>query len=219
VGGCVNVLVTSGASEISQLIVGGLGDTHAVRLTDLDAGDGIVVCELGHDEATDRLCEGIDAIVLVCEPPDMLESDQIDYYSRRVYNLLNAATEQGISQAVLVSSLELFGTLDPSFEIDEQWAPAVTPDIGILRLHIAEFVCREFARSRQLDVTCLRFGKVVDGAPAEDETTGTAVIDTVRVALADPSGGWSVFHVVSSGTRFLTDRIEKRLDVQPRVTS
>jgi hypothetical protein len=68
----MNVLITSAGSESGRLLAESLSGSHKLRLTDEPgrAGEDVVACEFGHDEATDDLCEGINAIVHVCEPDD-----------------------------------------------------------------------------------------------------------------------------------------------------
>jgi nucleoside-diphosphate-sugar epimerase len=214
----MNVLITSGASEVSQLIAGALGADHDVRVTELPdrSGPGMVACDLGHEEETGQLCDGIDAIVLVCEAEGLSDSETVDFHSRKMYNLLSAASEGSVKRVVLLSSLRLFEAASPEFEIDEQWAPSVTPDPDILRYHIAEFVCREFARAHQLGVTCLRVGDRVNHDPSDDQVLDSALVEAVSAGIQRTEPGWSVFHVVSSGTRFVTERIEKVLNVSPR---
>ena len=214
----MNVLITSAVSRLGRLIVEGLGDSHTLRLSDdpgrAKAAD-VVSCDLGHDETTDQLCEGIDTIVHVCEPEGLSDGEVIDYHSRKTYNLLTAATGAGVGHVVLVSSLRLFDDSSAEYEIDEQWAPSVTSDLESLRHHIGEFVCREFARANCYPVTCLRFGEVVTGGdPPEDAVTAGVLVDAVSAAVERRPSGWSIFHVVSAGTHFLTGKAEERLGIQ-----
>ena len=214
----MNILITSGMSETARLLAEGLRFAHTLRLTDEpEKSNGeVVACELGDDESTDQLCDGIETIVLVCEPGDLSDSEVIDAHSRKVYNLLTAASESEVGHVIFVSSLKLFDDTPSQYEIDEQWAPSVTTDPDVLRYHVAEFVCREFARNHSFPVTCLRFGDVVDGEVGEDQVSAEAMVGAVSAALDRRPAGWSVFHIVSEGTRFVTRRVEERLEFQPR---
>ena len=214
----MNVLITSSASEMGQLISGALASDHTICLTDGpgESGPNTIACDLGHDEETDRLCDGIDTIVLVCEPEGLSDSEVIDHHSRKVYNLLTAAIESSVDHVVLVSSLRLFDAANPDHEIDEQWAPPVTPEPDILRFHVAEFVCREFARANRFPITCLRFGEVAQADAGDNQVTKEAVCKAVSAAIDHRRPGWSVYHVVSAGTHFLTRRVEEALEIQPR---
>jgi nucleoside-diphosphate-sugar epimerase len=206
----MNVLITSAGSESGRLLAESLSGSHKLRLTDEPgrAGEDVVACEFGHDEATDDLCEGINAIVHVCEPDSGLSDDEVvDTFSRKTYNLMTAAAAAGVEHVVYVSSLQLFSTSEPEYEIDEQWAPPVTTDIETLRHHIGEFVVREFARASVFPVTCLRFGKVVaDDQVKPDCVTRTHFAQSVAAAIEKRPSGWSVFHVVSEGAHFKTKR-------------
>lgn len=214
----MNVLITSAGSRLGRLIAEGLGDSHTIRLMDDPGrakGTNVTACDLGHDEATDQLCEEIDTIVHVCEPEGLSESEVVDYHSRKTYNLLTAATDAGVGHVVFVSSLRLFDGSGPEYEIDERWAPSVTTDPESLRHHIGEFVCREFARANRFPVTCLRFGEVVAGDDNRDDAvTESALTKAVAAAVDKRPPGWSVFHVVSAGTRFLTGKVEEGLGIQ-----
>jgi len=215
----MRVLVTSGASSTAELIAKGLSGAHEVHSTEMpgkSAGTSIVGCELGHDEETDRLCDGVETVVIVCEPGDLPETEVVDFHSRRLYNLLTAAANQGVKHVVLISSLRLFESVPDEYEIDEHWAPSLTPEPDSLKYHVAEFVCREFERARTFPVTCLRLGEIVCEIPGENEVTEAAVVQTVLAAINKRPGLWSVFHVVSEGTRFITGRVEKALEVTPR---
>lgn len=213
----MRILVTSAGSETGRLIAEGLGDHDLVLVDDPGRASGeAVASELGHDEETDGLCKGVEAIVLVCEPEGLSDSEAVDHHSRKVYNLLTAASEAGVEQVVLVSSLQLFAASEPDYEIDERWAPPVTPDVGTLRYHIVEFVCREFARANRLDVTCLRMGSLTRAADArEGEVTAADAVRAVKAALDERPTGWTVVHVVAAGGQFVSDQAEKVLGFQP----
>jgi nucleoside-diphosphate-sugar epimerase len=214
----MEILVTSAESRLGKIIAEGLGASHTVHPTD-DPGratGNIVSCDLGHDEATDALCGGIDTIVHVCDPEVGLSDGELgDYHSRKTYNLLTAASSAGVGHVVFVSSLCLFDSSDSEYEIDEQWAPPVTTDIVQLRYQIAEFVCREFARTNVFPVTCLRFGEVVTGEEAPDDcVTESQLVRAVSAAVEKMPAGWSVFHIVSGGPHFLTTKTTKGLGLE-----
>ncbi len=214
----MNVLITSAASPIGSRIAEGLAAEHTLRLTDDLAranGSDVIACSLDHDEETDALCKDIDAIVHICERDlGLNESEIVDAHSRKTYNLLIAASEAGVAHVVLVSSLALFDRSEADYEIDEQWAPPVSPELSQLRHHIGEFVCREFARSHAFPVTCLRFGEVVGDNDVKDDCVSESDLMSVITAAIDKRpGGWSVVHVVSAGAHFPTKKAQKVLDI------
>jgi nucleoside-diphosphate-sugar epimerase len=216
----MNVLITSAGSESGKLLAESLIEAHTLRLTDEPgrASRDVVACEFGHGEATDDLCDGINAIVYVCDPDSGLSDDEVvDTFSRKTYNLMTAAAAAGVEHVVYVSSLQLFTASKPEYEIDEQWAPPVTTDIETLRHHIGEFVVREFARANAFPVTCVRFGKVVaDDQVEPDCVTRTHFAQSVAAAIDKRPSGWSVFHVVSEGAHFKTKRAVEGLGLELR---
>ncbi|MYK94869.1 hypothetical protein F4009_12885 [Candidatus Poribacteria bacterium] len=92
----MNILITSAGSELARNIAGVLKEEHTLRLTELypveNTEGTFVQSELGHDESTNELVRGMDAILHIAEvPPDLLaEADQpdnyaIDYQTRCTY--------------------------------------------------------------------------------------------------------------------------------------
>ena len=112
----MNILITAGASALAQdLARDAMPKKHSVRLTDVwwtcKTGNWpFVRCDLGHDEATDRLVAGVDVLVHLAASyseyaegtSDNLEVSAnrlIDYHTRCTYNLLLAASEAGCRAA------------------------------------------------------------------------------------------------------------------------
>ena len=105
----MNILITSAASALAQGLASALSGEHQIRLTDLidvETDLEFVRCDLGHDEATNKLVQGIDTIVHVAQlPPSVLaesnqpENTEIDFQIRCTYNLLMAAVEENVSRA------------------------------------------------------------------------------------------------------------------------
>ena len=50
--------------------------------------------------------------------------------------------------------------------VAESWRPRPSVDSFVLSKHLGEFTCREFARERKLNVTCLRLGNLVTAETA-----------------------------------------------------
>ena len=97
---------------------------------------------------------------------------------------------------VYLSSLSLFETCDPNWNVTEQWAPRPSTGRGTsLGKYLGEFTCREFAREHTVRVTCLRLGEV-----GGDGDAALSVKDAVRAiasALAIEGPMWRVLHVQS----------------------
>ena len=230
----MKILITSAASRLSQRLAVALSESHQVRLTELmpvETEHEFVACDLGHEEATDALVEGIDAIVHVAELPAsvLAESEQpenrmIDFQTRCTYNLLNAASDAGISHAIYASSLRLFEQHDEDWTVTEWWRPAPTTEADVLAKHLGEFTVREFARERRISVTLLRLGTLVTAEEAAGQRLDTSwleIDDAVQAfagSLESPADTWAIYHVQSefAGARFLIDRAKRDLNFEPQ---
>ncbi len=202
----------------------------------MQAGNGrLYVCDLGHDEATDRLVAGVDVLIHLAASyseyaegtSDNLEVSAnrlIDYQTRCTYNLLHAASESGVSRCIYASSLCLFARCDDDWAVNEQWRPRPSTEPPILAQHLGEFVCREFARERKIAITCLRLGKLDqpgDNAEQPSDPTWLARQDAVHAfecAMAAPAQPWAIYHIQSAfpGARFSSARAQDAIGFAPR---
>ena len=195
-----------------------LSPQHDLTLTDLvdvKTEFDFVRCELGHDGETESLVDGMDAIVHVAELTDDRRSDEreIDFQTRCTYNLMVAAREKNVRHVVYLSSLSLFETCDPNWNVTEQWAPRPSTDAAPLGKYLGEFTCREFAREHSVRVTCLRLGEV-----GGDGDAALSVKDAVRAiasALTKEGPLWRVLHVQSEveDARFPIDQAKEALGI------
>ena len=241
----MNILVTNGSTRLSRHLADALSADHAVTLTDtadVSTGLRIVRSDLGHDASTNALVRGMDAVVLSGEvDPRVSVSDQIDGQTRRLYNLLWAAWEEGVRRVVYLSSLGLMDGYEESYIVSERWRPLPTPEPPTLTYHLGEFVCKEFAREHKLSVVCLRLGDIAwegeSGLSALHPSDAVKAVEkAVEWEVFTPKGGvttkglplqdaadetvrntptWSVFHVQSTvpGQRYPTDAARKVLGV------
>ena len=160
----MNILITQGKSSLAAALADHLSAGHTVRLTDLAAdGDdsGVVQCDLGHDDATDNLVQGIDAIIHIgynaVDSGD--PSDLLDFHTRGTYNLLTAAAEAGVSRCIYLSTLRLLEDYEENLTVTEKWRSLPpSEDPLLLSCHLGEIVCKEFARDSLIDVVTLRLG-------------------------------------------------------------
>ena len=205
----MNLLITSAASPLAQLLAGALQTNNSVRLTERAPTPKLAnfaVSALGHDLSTNLLVRGLDAIIHVAEPlPGESAGEQIDHLTRCTYNLCMAAEAEGVQRLVLLSTLDLMTAYDPNFAVTERWRPQPTVEAPILGKHLAEAVCREFARGHRLSVVVLRLGQVVQadqvaGAPVNplwvDEHD---VAQAVEQTLTAEVGPWTVLHIEHEG--------------------
>ena len=152
----MNILITAAAFDLAQQVATALSKEHAIRLTELhniESDFDFVQSELGHNEATNELVRGMDAIIHIAEvPPECLaEADDpdnyaIDYQTRCTYNLLMAAAEEGVKHVIYASTLRLFEQHCEDWTVTESWRPRPSVDRFVLSKHLGEFTCREFAR-------------------------------------------------------------------------
>jgi nucleoside-diphosphate-sugar epimerase len=190
----LKVLVTCARSEIARTVSEALEGKHDLTLTDIPAAGasarksaGIAISDLNHDEATDRLVAGFDAVVHIGYGGQTGDATQLlDYYSRRTYNLLLAAANAKVSRCVYLSTLRLLGDYEENLTVTERWRPLPpSDDPDLLACHIGEIVCKEFARDRLIKVATLRLGwPIVSGPRAEAVRTGeTAALATDDLAM------------------------------------
>jgi len=232
----MRVLITGAASPLGQAIAARLRTDYQVRLTDREEVSTdleFVRSDLGHDEATDALVQGVDAIVhLAYAPrPNDGENDWLDINSRRHYNLLLAASEAGVPSALIISTLDLFQPYDVDMAVGEHWQPQPNTSPDQLGAHLAEFTAREFAHSNALNVTVLRLGHVVLSEEVAGQAYDPMWLDQRDAAHAvdlllkkqetlDPrrARSYHVLHLqsVSNRARFSSERICNALEFQPQ---
>ena len=67
----MHILITSAGSELARNVAAALAESHTLRLTELHPVENIewefVQSELGHDESTNELVRGMDAIIHIAE--------------------------------------------------------------------------------------------------------------------------------------------------------
>jgi|TARA_B100000959_G_scaffold277016_2_gene332749 nucleoside-diphosphate-sugar epimerase len=209
----LNLLITSAASATAQLIAAALGEKHTLRLTDLSrkASGDIVSNELGHGSETDDLLAGIDTVINIgYQGQSGSAAHLMDYHTRRMYNLLQAASDAGIARYINVSTLRLYEDHEENLVVTEKWrTDPSAEDTELLAAHMAEYVCKEFARDRLIQVANLRLGWPFDGtgvgetAAISSDLIGAAVEEAL---ISEELGQWQDIHVQSpvARQRFIT---------------
>jgi nucleoside-diphosphate-sugar epimerase len=198
----LNVLITSAASPTAKLIADALGDKHSLRLSDLpdNASGDILGNELGHESETDSLVAGIDAIVNIGYQGQSGSAPHLmDYYTRRTYNLLQAASDAGVSRFINISTLRLYEDHEENLVVTERWrTDPSAEDTELLAAHMAEYVCKEFARDRLIQVANLRLGWPFDGSEASE--TAAITSELIGAAVEDTRCAPAVYHQYSRQT-------------------
>ncbi|MDE0591862.1 MAG: NAD-dependent epimerase/dehydratase family protein [Dehalococcoidia bacterium] len=210
------MLITSAASATAQIIIGALGGSHTLRLTDLpnNASGDVIANELGHESETDELLAGIDAVVNIgYEGQSGSNTHLMDYHTRRMYNLLQAASDADVKRYINISTLKLFQDHEENLVVTEKWrSDPPAEDIDLLVAHMAEYVCKEFARDRLIQVVNLRLGWpfVGDSSPRADDTAAIShdmIGESITAALTTQELiQWQDIHVQSpvDHQRFIT---------------
>ena len=231
----MNILITSAASDLAQGLANALSGEHQVRLTDLidvETDFEFVRSDLGHDEVTNKLVQGIDAIVHLAQlPPALLaestqpENLEIDFQTRCTYNLLMAASEESVPRAIYASTLHLFNSHDEDWTVTEVWRPRPTTDVPILSKHLGEFTCREFAREGRMSVACLRLGTLVTAEAAANQPFDSMwlemndAIHACECALkTSGERRWEIYHIQSEfpNSRFFINKAKTSLEFNPQ---
>ena len=227
----MNVLITSAASELARRLAAALAEAHTLRLTELhpvESDFDFVQSALGHDQSTNELVRGMDAVVHIAEIPsdalataDQPENYAIDYQTRCTYNLLMAASAEGVKHVIYASTLRLFEQHGEDWTVTENWRPRPSVDSFVLSKHLGEFTCREFAREGKLKITCLRLGNLITADSAKDlDSMWLEANDAVAAfqgALVSPAR-WGIFHVQSEfpGSRFSIEKAKGHLKFNPQ---
>ncbi|RKU10399.1 hypothetical protein C6503_20010 [Candidatus Poribacteria bacterium] len=230
----MKILITSAGSELARNVASVLKEEHTLRLTELypiENADGTFVQSgLGHDESTNELVRDTDVIIHIAEtPPDLLaEAEQpdnfaIDYQTRCTYNLLMAASAEGVKHAIYASTLRLFEQHGEDWTVTESWRPRPSVDSFVLSKHLGEFTCREFGREGKINVTCLRLGNLITtdaAATAEYDSMWLEMNDAVAAfqGALESSAPWRIFHIQSefTGSRFSIGKAKGHLKFEPQ---
>ncbi len=228
----MNVLITSAASTTAQIIADALNGPHSLRLTDLpsSASGDIVGNELGHGSETDELVSGIDVIVNIgYEGQAGSATHLMGYHMRRMYNLLKAASDAGVKRFVNISTLRLYEDHEENLVVTEKWrTDPPAEDTVLLAAHMTEYVCKEFARDRLIQVVNLRLGwPFIDSNAAESSDSAAISHELISAAVAETLvserfGQWQDVHVQSpvEHQRFITNTAAKLLPgIAERLTS
>ena len=205
----MKVLVTSANSRLGKIAAAGLTSAHDVTLTDLpqfvEANDGVVANDLNHDDATDGLVSGMDAIVFPgIEAHAGDASWLLDHHTRRSYNVLRACVDAGVPHAIYLSTLLVLDDYEERLTETERWRPLPSTDDEMLAVHLGEYVFREYAREEPISTTILRLGfPIVDGDRDSANAGGTAALATDDAGLAinatveAEGSGYRVLHIQS----------------------
>jgi len=202
----MNILITGAATPLGQHLAAGLRAAHQLRLTDrvpVDTDLDFALSDLDHDDSTDQLVAGTDAIVHQPYLPGEGDGETawIDASTRCTYNLLLAATQAGVQQVIYLSTLDLFLLYDEDMAVSEEWRPRPSCQPDTLGPHLGEFIAREFAHAHALKVLIVRLGHVVTAEETREKPFDPMwvhvrdVAGAVQAALQQELPDFSVFHL------------------------
>ena len=227
----MRILIIGGSGYVGSLMLPGLAADHEIRVLDLQPpqGDHDHVAGSANDPAAlATALEGMDAVVHAAmgrrsetdwPHPDVDSAFQVNVAS--VYATLQAAHAAGVSRAVLIGSLSVFGTENSQIidlDLDESMEPDATDVYGVTK-RLAEQVGRIAVAEHGMAVTVLRlafptpddiwprWALPVAEEPIEfrrkDGTLLPALAASdlsaaVTAALRRESGGYDVFHIVGA---------------------
>ena len=234
----MRVLITAAGLEIPARLATTLNSKHQIRLTDreeVETGLEFVSSDLGHDETTNELVHGMDAVIHWGQvDPRLSLPEQLDYQTRCTYNLIYAASNEGVARFVHLSTLSVMGKYDEDLEVTEKFRPLPTTEPDVLGAHLGEYVCREFTREGRIDVVCLRLGEISGNGEAVVGTSALHFDDAanaVELALnwdytreriptferPPAATGWGLFHIQSlvPDARYSTNSAQQYLDYKP----
>ncbi len=208
----MNLLINGSPTSVGSAVVAELADSgHDLRLTSMAPYElqDVVVCALEDDDATDELVSGIDAIINVGyqDEVEMPVSFHLDYYTRRTYNLLWAASNAGVKRVVNLSTLRLMEEYEENLVVTELWrSKPLASDINLLCAHLVEIICKEYARDQKFEVVNLRLGWPLvpggrDDIGIDTETSALCSEDLGRAVLAALESDvepWQDIHIQST---------------------
>ena len=223
----MNLLINGSPTSVGRAVVAQLADSgHDLRLTSMAPYEpqDVVVCALEHDDATDELVSGIDAIINVGyqDEVDMGATFHLDYYTRRTYNLLWAAANAGVQRVINLSTLRLMAEYEENLVVTENWrSKPLASDINLLCAHLVEIICKEFARDHKFEVVNLRLGwpLIQRRDDALGNNAGDSALSTedlgraVVAALESDVEQWQDIHIQSAvpNQRYITDKASQML--------
>lgn len=243
----MRILIIGGSGYVGSMMLPGLAAVHEIRVLDLVPPPGEhdhVVGSATDPAALAAALDGVDAVVHAAMGqrsetdwpyPDHAGAFEVNVAS--IHATLEAAHAAGVTRAVLIGSLSVFGDEPvPLMErvLDETSEPDAADVYGVTK-RLAEQVGRIAADARGMTVTVLRLAlptpdeawprwalPVLDEPAEFRRQDGTLVpalaasdlVAAVGAALAREGGGYDVFHIAGGG--WSTDKARDVLGWEPR---
>jgi uronate dehydrogenase len=200
------ILITGAAGSIGTMLRHRLGH-HELRLTDVQAGDGVAALDVTDAAAVEKACRGVDAVVhLGGIPHEGPFEDVLATNVRGTERVLQAAHRTGVPRVVLASSNHAAGLYDranagpdglpddvpPRPDSYYGWSKAAMEALG-----------RLYHDRHGLHVICLRIGSCADRpTDPRDLSVWLSPDDAARLVEASLTAtGWRLVWGVSANTR------------------
>ena len=176
---------------------------------------------MNHDKSINNLFDNkIDAIVITSYKTKKHEENfNLDFHTRRMYNLFIAANSHGVDRVINLSTLKFYKDFEENLTITENWntAPDVTNN-NLFCAHMTEYVLKEFARDNMFKAINLRLGWPIMPKKKNDYSSVLYVEDLSRILSStlnlEISEYWNNLHVQSDcdNQRFITNKLKTFLE-------
>lgn len=225
------ILMTGAAGMLGKALRASLAaDCACLRLSDLGAmekpalHEEVIQCDLGDREAVFNLCEGVNAIVhfggVSTEQPfdAILHSNIIG-----LYNLYEAAREQGVRRILFASSNHVTGFYKQSETIDALTPPRPDGHYGVSKA-FGEDLSRMYFDKYGIETLCMRIGS---SFPEPDKRRSLAswlshadLYRMVKAGLEATVVGHSIIYGVSDNqAKWYDNRYANHIGYRPKDTS
>ncbi len=205
----MNVMITGADRPLGMLLLESLDGRYDV--SGLSTGSetspvsaGLPCVDLRSAEDLAPHLDGIDAVVHATEyDPNALsgsdaQQELLVRAARGTYVLLGEAVRAGVDRVVLASRLSLMDGYPAELVVDEMWKPRPDASAEGLAPHMAEIVCREYAREGNIRAVCLRFGDLDTPDGTQSGDAARSVVAALEIPFEAPGYRWHVCHVSSS---------------------
>ena len=225
----MKILITNGINKLSQNIGKYLSKEHEIQYIEnpskkesLNKLNEINFTLLDSSKKTNKIINNSDIIIYQGLLEDNKTPNDLNNHVQKSYNLLSAAIETGISNFILISSLELIKSYDDSNTVTETWKSTPSTEIPFLSGHLTEIIFKEFARTFPINISVLRLGYPINYIDSDNDRKIKSsvklkeiLISIERIISLKNPKKWEIFHLQSDVKlkKFLTKKTNEILGV------
>ena len=220
-----NILLGTFDEELSEIIYKSLKKDFTITTFGLPGSKKIsnhhLENDINHDKSINNLFDNkIDAIVITSYKTKKYEENfNLDFHTRRMYNLFIAANSNGVDRVINLSTLKFYKDFEENLTVTENWntVPDVS-DNNLFCAHMTEYVLKEFARDNMFKAINLRLGWPIIPKKKNDYSSVLYIEDLVRILSSSlnlhVSEYWNNLHVQSDcdNQRFITNNLKTFLE-------